>query len=151
MKSELTRLTRNKEEFMTSIIDMFFDTNAITLKAIHPDSFRERTIKIRIFILQVDNKIANVVKTSEERKIRYVISLLRKVTTKWTTTHTDQYEETTFSIYQEFKKTFLERFTDSNSIEIVMKKLLNIKQEKLPIQKYATRVLNLINKTDLKN
>ena len=32
-----------------------------------------------------------------------------------------------------------------------MKKLLNIKQEKLLIQKYVTRVLNLTNKTGLKN
>ena len=32
-----------------------------------------------------------------------------------------------------------------------MKKLLNIRQEKLSIQEYVTRILNLINKTDLKD
>ena len=34
---------------------------------------------------------------------------------------------------------------------MIIKKLLNIRQEKLLIQKYVTRVLNLINKTRLKN
>ena len=67
---------------MTSIIDMFIDTNVITLKTVHPDSFRRETTKTRIFILQVDNKITNVVKTFEERKIRYVILLLREMTTE---------------------------------------------------------------------
>ena len=61
---------------------MFISTNAIILKTIHPDSFRRETIKIKIFILQIDNKIIDTTKTFEKRKIRYVMSLLRKVTTK---------------------------------------------------------------------
>ena len=67
---------------MTSIVDMSINTNAIILKTIHPNSFKKETIKTRIFILQVDNKIMNVTKTFKKRKIRYVMSLLRKVTTK---------------------------------------------------------------------
>ena len=33
----------------------------------------------------------------------------------------------------------------------MIKKLLNIKQEKLLIQEYVIRTLNLVNKTDLKD
>ena len=51
VKSELIRFTRNRKEFMTSIIDMFSNTNVITLKTVYPDSFRGKTIKTRIFIL----------------------------------------------------------------------------------------------------
>ena len=61
---------------------MSINTNAIILKTTHSDSFKRETIKIRIFILQVNNKITNVIETFEERKIRYVMSLLKKVTTK---------------------------------------------------------------------
>ena len=65
---------------MTSIIDMSVNTNVITLKTTYSNSFKKETTKIRIFILQVDNKITNVTKTFEERKIRYVMSLLREIT-----------------------------------------------------------------------
>ena len=82
MESELIRLTRNREKLMTNTIDMSFNINVITLKTIHSNSFRTETVKTRIFILQIDNKITNVVKTFEKRKIRYIMSLLRKVTTK---------------------------------------------------------------------
>ena len=126
---------------------MSIDTNTITLKTVHLDSFRRETTKTRIFILQVDNKITDVVKTFKERKIRYIMSLLRKMTTKQTTTYIDQYRETTFSTYQEFKRTFLERFTNPNLIKMTIKKLLNIRQEKLLIQKYVTKTLSLTNKT----
>ena len=68
---------------------MSIDINAITFKTVHSDSFKKETTKTRIFILQVDNKIVNVTKVFEERKIRYVMSLLKKITTKWTTTYTD--------------------------------------------------------------
>ena len=67
---------------MTNTTSMSINTNVITLKTVYSDSFREETIKIRIFILQVDNKIIDVIETSKERKIHYVMSLLRKVTTK---------------------------------------------------------------------
>ena len=82
MESELTRLTRNKKEFMTNIVDMSINTNAITLKTVYSDSFKKETIKTRIFILQIDNKIIDMTRIFKKRKIRYVMSLLRKVTTK---------------------------------------------------------------------
>ena len=61
---------------------MFINTNAIILKTTHPDSFKEETIKVKIFILQIDNKITDVTKTFKEKKIRYVMSLLKKLTMK---------------------------------------------------------------------
>ena len=67
---------------MTSIINMSIDTNVITLKTVHSDSFRRETTKTRIFILQIDNKITNVTKTFKEKKIRYKMLLLREVTTE---------------------------------------------------------------------
>ena len=82
MKPESIRLTKNRKELMTSIVDMSISTNAITLKTTHPDSFRKETIKTRIFILQIDNKITDTVRTFKKRKIRYVMLLLKKVTTK---------------------------------------------------------------------
>ena len=80
IESELIRSIRNTEKSITSIVDMFINTNVITLKIIHLDSFKRETIKIRIFILQIDNKITNVIKTFKKRKIRYVMFLLRKMT-----------------------------------------------------------------------
>ena len=47
------------------------------LKAAHSESFSSRIIKIKIFILHMNNKIADAVEASEERKIRYIMSLLR--------------------------------------------------------------------------
>ena len=82
MELEPVRLTRNRKELITNIINMSIDTNTITLKTVHSNSFRKETTKTRIFILQVDNKITNVTKTFEERKIRYVMSLLKEITTK---------------------------------------------------------------------
>ena len=67
---------------MTSIADMFINTNAIIFKTIHPNLFRKETIKTRIFILQIDNKITNVTETFEKRKIRYVMFLLKEMTTE---------------------------------------------------------------------
>ena len=67
---------------MTNTADMSVSTNAIIFKVVHPNSFRKGTIKIRIFILQIDNKITDTTGTFEERKIRYVMSLLKKMTTK---------------------------------------------------------------------
>ena len=82
VESELTEPVKNRRRFITSIIDMFISTNVITLKIIHSNSFRKETIKTRIFILQIDNKITNTTGTFEERKIRYTMSLLREMTTK---------------------------------------------------------------------
>ena len=82
IKLEFIELTRNRKKFMINIIDIFIITNVITLKIVYSNSFKRKMTKTRIFILQVDNKITNVVKTFEERKIRYVMFLLREVTTK---------------------------------------------------------------------
>ena len=82
MESESIRFTENKEKLMTNVIDMSVNTNVITLKVIHSDPFRKETTKTRIFILQVDNKITNVTRTFEKRKIRYVMSLLKEMTIK---------------------------------------------------------------------
>ena len=79
---ESIRPTENREESMTNTVDMSTSTNAITLKTIHPDPFRRETIKTRIFILQIDNKITNTTETFERKKICYIMSLLRKVTTE---------------------------------------------------------------------
>ena len=59
---------------------MSTSTNAIILKTTHSDSFREETIKIRIFILQVDNKITDIIETFKKKKICYIMLLLKKVT-----------------------------------------------------------------------
>ena len=82
VKTKLVRFTRDRKEFITSITDISVSTYVITFKSIHSDSFRGETIKIRIFILQVDNKITDATEISKERKIWYVMSLIRKVTTK---------------------------------------------------------------------
>jgi hypothetical protein len=50
----------------------------ITLKAAHLDLFLEGTIRARIFIQQVDNKIVDAVEASNRRKVRYTIFLLRR-------------------------------------------------------------------------
>jgi tRNA threonylcarbamoyladenosine modification (KEOPS) complex Pcc1 subunit len=50
----------------------------IILKAVHPDPFLEGTIRARIFIQQVDNKIVDAAETSNERKVRYATFLLRE-------------------------------------------------------------------------
>ena len=51
MESESTRLTENKKESITNIVDMFINTNVIILKTVNPDLFKRETVKTRIFIL----------------------------------------------------------------------------------------------------
>ena len=45
-------------------------TDSITLKAAHPDSFYEGNLKAKIFLQQVDNKIADAAGASERQQIR---------------------------------------------------------------------------------
>ena len=78
MKLELVRLVRNRKELMTSVVDMSINTNVITFKTTHSDSFRKETIKIRIFILQINNKIIDTIETFEERKIRYIRIVVKR-------------------------------------------------------------------------
>ena len=52
-------------------------TDSITLKAAHLDLFYRGNLKAKIFMQQIDNKIADAVGASERQQIRYMISLLR--------------------------------------------------------------------------
>ena len=60
-----------------TIRGLTFDTEASMLKAAHSEPFSGKSVKAKIFILQVNNKIADAAEASEERKIRYEMSLLR--------------------------------------------------------------------------
>ena len=51
VESETVELTEIRQELMISIADMSINTNTITLKTVHSNSFRKETIKTRIFIL----------------------------------------------------------------------------------------------------
>ena len=51
--------------------------DSIMLKEAHPDPFYGENLKAKIFLQQVDNKIANAAGASEGQLIRYMISLLR--------------------------------------------------------------------------
>ena len=135
---------------MTSLTEIPI-TNVVTLKIVHPNLFSERSMKTRIFIQQVDNKITDAIKTSNERQIRYVTSLFREIVTEWTTIYTDTNGISIFVIFKNFKNVFLKRFTNSNLVRTIMKKLLTIKQERLSIQEYVTKILNLTNKIKLKD
>ena len=54
-----------------------YSTEASILKAVYLKPFSSKSVKTKIFILQVNNKIADAAEASEERKIKYNISLLR--------------------------------------------------------------------------
>ena len=53
-----------------------YETEASMLKTAHFKSFSGKLMRVRIFILQIDNKIADVAEASEKRKIQYEMSLL---------------------------------------------------------------------------
>ena len=56
---------------MTAIItaELIYDIEASILKTIYSEPFSSEVLKVQIFILQIDNKIADAAETSEERKI----------------------------------------------------------------------------------
>ena len=60
---------------MASII---ISRQAIVLKAVHLDAFYSKSLKAKMFIIQIKNKIADAVKTIDEQKIQYVMLLLRE-------------------------------------------------------------------------
>jgi Ty3 transposon capsid-like protein len=105
----------------------------ITLKAAHPDPFSGGAMRARIFIQQVDNKIVDAAGASDGRKVRYATSLLRGQAAEWAITHTDGEGYTTFQRYEDFRKEFMERFTEPNLTGTAMEKLLNLKQGKMEI------------------
>ena len=59
-----------------------YETRIIILKTTHLNSFSKETMKTKIFLQQIDNKIKNVIETSNNKIIRYVILLLRETTTE---------------------------------------------------------------------
>ena len=89
-------------------------TDSITLKAAHPDRFYGENLKAKIFLQQVDNKIADAAGTSKGQQIRYMISLLRGSAAEWAATYMDNKRYTTFTKYGDLRRKFLERFTDPN-------------------------------------
>ena len=103
-------------------------TNSITLKAAHPDPFYGGNLKAKIFLQQVDNKIANAVGASERQQIRYMISLLREPAAEWTATYMNNEGYTIFKRYGDLRKKFLKRFTDPNSLGTALAQLLQLKQ-----------------------
>ena len=70
--------------------------NSITLKAAHPNPFYGRNLKAKIFLQQVDNKIADAAGASEGQQIRCMISLLREPAAEWAATYMDNKGYTTF-------------------------------------------------------
>ena len=65
---------------MTALIitEFTFKTEVSILKAVYSESFSSESVRAKIFILQVDNKITDAVGVTEKRKIRYKMSLLRR-------------------------------------------------------------------------
>ena len=59
------------------IIRLAFSTGASMLKAAHSEPFSSGSMKTRIFVLQLINKIVDAAEATEDRKIRYKMSLLR--------------------------------------------------------------------------
>ena len=126
-------------------------TDSITLKAAHPDPFYGGNLKAKIFLQQVDNKIADAAGASEGRQIRYMISLLRGSAAKWAATYMDNKKYTTFTKYGDLRRKFLERFTDSNPSETALARLLRLKQGRTRIQEYATKALTLAHQSQIGN
>ena len=65
---------------MTALItaELTYSTEVSIFKAVHSEPFSNRLIKVKIFILQINNKIINAAEASEKRKIRYKMSLLKE-------------------------------------------------------------------------
>ena len=118
-------------------------TDRITLKAAHLDPFYGGNLKAKIFLQQVDNKIADAAGASERRRVRYMISLLRGSAAEWAATYMDNKKYTTFTKYGDLRKKFLERFTDPNPSGTALAQLLQLKQGCTGIQEYATKALTL--------
>ena len=128
-----------------------YGTGASVLKAVHFEPFSGGAMKARIFILQVDNKIADAVGASEGRKIWYSMSLLRGSAVKWTVNYVTNTGEDMFQTYTNFKAQFLGRFMDSNPLGIAVERLMNIKQGKQSIQDYCIKMFNLAQQANLRD
>ena len=126
-------------------------TDSITLKAVHPDPFYGGNLKAKIFLQQVDNKIANAAGASEGQRIRYMISLLRGSAAEWAATYINNKRYTTFTKYGDLRRKFLKRFTDPNPSGTALAQLLQLKQECTGIQEYATKALTLAHQSQIGN
>ena len=126
-------------------------TDSITLKAAHPDSFYGGNLKAKIFLQQVDNKIANAARASEGQQIRYMISLLRGSASEWAATYMDNKRYITFTKYGNLRRKFLERFTDPNPSGTALAQLLRLKQECTGIQEYTTKAQTLAHQSQIGN
>ena len=126
-------------------------TDSITLKAAHPDPFYGGNLKAKIFLQQVDNKIANAAEASERQQIRYMISLLRGSAAEWAAMYMDNKKYTTFTKYGDLRRKFLERFTDPNPSRTALAQLLQQKQGCTRIKEYATKALTLAHKSQIGN
>ena len=110
---------------------MWTKTNSITLKAAHPDPFYGEILKAKIFLQQVNNKIANAAGVSERQQIRYKISLLKKPAAEWAATYMDDEGYTTFKKYGDLRRKFLKRFTDPNLSGTALAQLLRLNKDVL--------------------
>ena len=124
-------------------------TDSITLKAAHPDQFNGGNLKAKIFLQQVDNKIADAAGAFEGQRIRYMISLLRGSAAEWAATYMDDKRYTTFTKYGDLRRKFLERFTDPNLSGTALARLLRLKQGCTGIQEYATKALTLADQSQI--
>ena len=123
--------------------------DSITLKAAHPDPFYEGNLKAKIFLQQVDNKIADAAGASERQRIRYMISFLRGPAAEWAAIYMDNKGYTTLTKYGDLRRKFLERFTDPNPSETALAQLLQLKQRRTRIQEYATKALTLADQLQI--
>ena len=94
------------------------------LKTAHPNPFYGGNLKAKIFLQQVDNKIADAAGASEKQQIRYMISLLKEPAAEWAATYMDDKRYTTFKRYGDLRRKFLERFINSNASRTALVQLL---------------------------
>ena len=126
-------------------------TDSIKLKAAHPDPFYGGNLKAKIFLQQVDNKIADAAGASEKQQIRYMTSLLRGSAAEKAATYMDNERYTTFTKYRDLRRKFLEWFTDPNPSGTALAQLLRLKQGRTGIQEYATKALTLAHQSQIGN
>ena len=86
--------------------ELFFSTEVSIFKTAYSESFSGRVMKTRIFILQIDNKIADAADASEKQKIQYSMSLLRGSAAEWTANYVISSKKEIFQIYITLRHNF---------------------------------------------
>ena len=61
---------------MTNLITE--EMTATVLKAVHLNSFHSKSLKAKMFIIQVNNKIADAAEATDRQRICYAMLLLRR-------------------------------------------------------------------------